>query len=144
MASFLSPIQKQTIDAALDRLHDTFASDIYVYIEKQEDVSADVNYNALYSASNIQPSASYAKTLTRHSIRARVKYLADQSEGVYTNNLPDSKGKVRLKTLPEDYELIKICTKVEIDGSMYIVDGDAAIEGMFSDNYYTVFLKREN
>lgn len=144
MASFLSPIQKQAIDATLDRLHDTFASDVYVYIEKQEDVSTDLNYNALYSASNIQPSASYTKTLTRHVIQARVKYPPNQLEGVMQNNLPDSRGTVRLKVLPDDYELIKICTKVEINEVMYIVDGDAAIEGMFSDNYYTVFLKREN
>lgn len=144
MASFLSAIQKQTIDAALDRLHDTFAADVYVYVEKQEDVSADLTFNALYGATSTQPSASYTKTLTRHTISARVKYSPDQTEGVMASNLPDSKGRVRLKVLPADYELIKICTKVEIDGNMYIVDGDAAIEGMFSDNYYSVYFKREN
>lgn len=144
MASFLSSAQKQTIDSVLDCLHDTFASDVFVYIEKQDDVSADVNYNALYSASNIQPSASYNKTLARHAIKARVKYFADQGEEIFTNNIPDSKGRVRLKVLPVDYELIKICTKVEIGEDMYIVDGDASIEGIFSKNYYTVILKREN
>lgn len=144
MSSFLSPIQKQTIDAALDRLHDTFAGDVYVYIEKEEDVSTDANYNAIYGASSIQPSASFTKTLTRHQIQARIKYFTDQTEGRIANNLPDSKGKVRLKVLPADYELIKICTKVEVNSVMYLVDGDASIEGMFSDNYYTVYLNREN
>lgn len=144
MASFISPAQKVSIDAALDRLHDTFAGDVYVYIEKHEDVSADPNYNALYSSSSIQPSASYTKTLTRHQIQARIKYFANQTEGILQGDLPDSKGLVRLKVLPADYELIKISTKVEIDEDMYIVDGDAAIEGMFSNNYYTVYLKREN
>lgn len=144
MASFLSPIQKASIDASLDRLHDTFAKNVYVYIEKETDVSADLNYNAIYGSSNTQNVASYSKILTRHTVLARVKYFAGQLEAVLPNNLPDSRGKVRLKVSPDDYEKIKICTKVEVDESFYVVDGDASVEGMFSDNYYTVYLKREN
>jgi hypothetical protein len=144
MASFLSIEQKQSIDGALDRLHDTFAKQVYVYIEKESDVSADGNYNALYGGSKIQNVASYSKVLTRHSIMARVKYFPDQTEGQIPNSLPDSKGKIRLKVLPDDYEKIKICTKIEVGEYFYVVDGDAAIEGMFSDNYYTVYFKREN
>ena len=141
MASFLSAIQKQNIDSVLDRIHDTFAGDIYVYIEKETDVSLDLNFNALYSSSNVN---SHTKTLTRHTVFARVKYLNDQKEAPMQNNLPDSKGRVRIKISPEDYEKVKICTKIEIKNVMYFVNGDASIEGMFSNNYYTVYLEREN
>jgi len=144
MASFLSPVQKASIDASLDRLHDTFSKQVYVYIEKENDSSLDMGYNALYGASSSQNVASYSKILTRHSIMARVKYFPDQTEGQIPNSLPDSKGKIRLKVLPDDYEKIKICTKIEVGEYFYVVDGDAAIEGMFSDNYYTVYFKREN
>jgi hypothetical protein len=144
MASLLSPIQKHSIDAALDRLHDTFSFEIYVYVEKQEDVSTDPNYNALYGSSSSQNVASYSKIMTRHSVMARVKYFSDQEESLMANNLPESRGRIRIKILPDDYEKIKICTKVEIRGDFYIVDGDADIEGVFSDNYYTVYLRREN
>lgn len=144
MASFLSSVQKQTIDDALSRLHDTFASTVYVYIEKESDVSADNTYNALYGSSSPQNAASYSRIMTRHTILARVKYFDGQVEALLPNNLPDSRGKVRLKVLPDDYEKIKICSKIEIDNNFYVVDGDASIEGMFSDNYYTVYFKREN
>jgi hypothetical protein len=143
MSSYLSQSQKTSIDAALDRLHDTFAADVFVYVEKHEDASADLNFNALYSSSNIQPSASYNTTLIKHTIKARVKYIAIQNEGGIEANIPDSNGRVRLKVLPADYEIIKICSKLEIDNAMYIVDSDAAIEGMFSDNYYTIYCRRE-
>ena len=144
MSSLLSAIQKQTIDSTLDRLHDTFAGDVYVYVEKKADVSSDANFNALYGSSNTKKVASFNKTLIKYTISARVKYFTDQTEDVLANNIPNSKGGVRLKIKPDDYEKIKICTKVEIGGSMYVVDGDAAIEGMFSNNYYTVYFKREN
>lgn len=144
MSSFLSQAQKTSIDAALDRLHDTFAGSVYVYVEKESDVSSDLNYNALYSSSSIQQSASYNTTLIKYEIQARIKYLQNQDEGGLQNNLPDSKGRVRLKVLPEDYEKIKICSRLEISNVMYLVDSDASIEGMFSDNYYTVYCRREN
>lgn len=144
MSSFLSQAQKTSIDAALDRLHDTFAGSVYVYVEKESDVSSDLNYNALYSSSSVQQSASYNTTLIKYEIQARIKYLQNQDEGGLQNNLPDSKGRVRLKVLPEDYEKIKICSRLEISNVMYLVDSDASIEGMFSDNYYTVYCRREN
>lgn len=144
MSSFLSQAQKTSIDAALDRLHDTFASDVYVYIEKESDVSSDFNYNALYASSSIQQAGSYNTTLVKHTIKARVKYLQNQDEGKLENNLPISNGRVRLKVLPEDYEKVKICSRLEISNVMYLVDSDASIEGMFSDNYYTIYCKREN
>jgi hypothetical protein len=144
MSSFLSPIQKATIDSNLDRLHDTFGVDIYVYIAKQEDTTSDSEFNALYGTSNTELSASYTRILVRHTIKARVKYFPNQVEGLLPSNLPDSRGKVRIKISPEDYEKVKICTKIEIDDVFYQVDGDAAIEGMFSNNYYTIYLSREN
>lgn len=144
MSSFLSAIQKASIDSSLDRLHDTFGKEIYVYIEKHKDSSAETTFNALYEAPSIKPSASFSTILTRHPIFARVRYVSEQPEDLMQAKIPNSRGKARIKVTPEDYEKIKICTKIEIENSMYIVDGDPAIEGIFSNNYYTIYLKREN
>jgi hypothetical protein len=144
MASFLSQAQKTTIDSALDNLHDTFKITIYACVEKTEAVADNSQYNALYHSSNNQNVASYNKVLIKYPIQARVRYAPDQTEGILPTNLLDSKGKARIKVSSEDYEKVKIATKIEIRENYYIVDGDADIEGIFSDNYYTVYLKREN
>ena len=144
MASLLSNAQKASIDSALDSLHDTFSIEIYAYIEKHENVESDINYNAIYGSSKNQNVASFKKILIKEPINARVKYLTDQTEEVLPTNLLNSKGRVRIKVSKEDYEKIKIATRLSIRDTFFIVDGDADIEGIFSDNYYTVYLKREN
>jgi hypothetical protein len=144
MASLLSNAQKASIDSALDSLHDTFSIEIYAYIEKQENVESDINYNAIYGSSKNQNVASFRRVLIKEPINARVRYFPDQTEGILPTNLLDSKGGVRIKISKDDYEKVKISTKILIRDSFYIVDGDADIEGIFSDNYYTVYLKREN
>lgn len=144
MSSFLTSAQKTTIDSALDNLHDTFAIEIYACVEKTEQVDNNQQYNALYHSSKNQNVASYKKTLVKHAIQARVRYAPDQTEGILPTNLMDSRGRARIKVTAEDYEKVKIASKIEIRNNYYIVDGDADIEGIFSNNYYTVYLKREN
>lgn len=144
MSSFLSQAQKTAIDSALDNLHDTFAIEIYACVEKTEQVENNTQYNALYHSSKNQNTASYRKTLVKHPIQARVRYAPDQTETILPTNLLDSKGRARIKVSATDYEKVKIASKIEIRDNYYIVDGDADIEGIFSDNYYTVYLKREN
>jgi hypothetical protein len=144
MASLISNAQKSSIDSALSLLHDTFSIEIYAYIEKSESVVSDLNYNAVYGSSKNQSIASFNKTLIKEAIQARVKFFTNQEENTLPANLSESKGLVRIKISKEDYEKIKICTKIQIREAFYTVDGDADIEGIFSDNYYTIYLRREN
>jgi ribosomal protein S24E len=144
MASFLSAAQKANIDSVLDRLHDTFATTIYIYTERGESDSQDSDYNALYDRELNQSRSSLDTILTKEECLARVKYAGNQMESQTDANLNESFGQVRIKVTADVYEKIKIASKIEIDDILYRVIGDPAIVGMFSDNYYTIFLKREN
>ncbi|MDB4314544.1 hypothetical protein N9955_00795 [bacterium] len=144
MSSYLSAGQKLNIDSALDRLHDTFKKDIYAYVDKKVDNTSDLSFNALYGSSSIQPNNSSSRVRTKYTIEARVEYMEKQPEDQIQGNLPNSLGQVRLKVKPADYETLKIAASVEVDDVQYTLNGDASIEGMFSNNYYTVYLKRES
>lgn len=144
MSSFLSDGQKRGIDQEISRLHDTFSFAIFAYIETPPSPSEDISHNALYSANFSQNKASYKTVLAKHEIQARVKYMQSQTEELMSNRIPDSQGRVRIKVSPEDYEKVKISTKIQIRDSFFVVDADYAVEGMFSNNFYTVYLKREN
>lgn len=144
MSSFLSALQKTNIDSVLDRLHDTFAVSIYLYTEHAESSSQDGDYNALYGRELDQTKSSLDTILTKEECLARVKYAGNQSEFPIENNLTSSSGQVRIKVDEATYEKIKICSKIEIDNVLYKVIGDPSIVGIFSNNYYTLFLKREN
>ena len=41
------------------------------------------------------------------------------------------------------YEKIKICSRVEVDDDLYIVDSDAKAVGPFDTQFYSIYLKRE-
>ena len=59
-------------------------------------------------------------------------------------NLLSSQGRVRIKVKAEVVEKIKICSKIEINDVLYVLDSDLKIEDQISQNFYTLFLKREN
>ena len=59
-------------------------------------------------------------------------------------NLVGSEGQIRIKIKSDAYEKIKICSKIEVDGELFVVDGDAKVIGPFDTQFYSVFLKREN
>lgn len=144
MSSFLSAASKANIDSVLDRLHDTYKAEIFVYVEKYPDRTSDLNYNSLYKQTSRSLQSSREKVLEKHPIFARVKYPENQSEAAFGANIPNSKGQVRIKVDSAGSELIKIASKVEVDGVFYKIDSDPSIVGMFSSNYYIYFLKRES
>ena len=59
-------------------------------------------------------------------------------------NLVGSEGQVRIKVKSDAYEKIKICSKIEVDDELFVVDGDAKVIGPFDTQFYSIFLKREN
>ena len=59
-------------------------------------------------------------------------------------NLMASEGEVRIKVKSDAYEKIKICSKIEVDDELYVVNGDAKVIGPFNAQFYSIFLKREN
>tara|TARA_R100000231_G_scaffold134416_1_gene107958 strand:- start:9405 stop:9851 length:447 start_codon:yes stop_codon:yes gene_type:complete len=148
MASLLTDAEKTVINSALSDVHDTFARDIFVYVEEASSVPVELNYNPLYGRRKDATKISSEQTLTKHTFTARIYYKNEQKEDVIDGNgqmnLIASEGQIRIKVKSDAYEKIKICSKIEVDDQLYVVDGDAKVIGPFSTQFYSIFLKREN
>lgn len=149
MASLLTSAQKASIQSALADLHDTFSRDIYVYVEtKIANKPSSSSYNPLYGKAKDTANVAGQTKLTKHTFKARIFFENNQPESIVDANaqlnLKSSEGRVRIKVSSDAYEKIKICSRIEIDDNLYIVDSDAKNIGPFSTQYYMVYLKREN
>jgi hypothetical protein len=148
MASLLTDAEKTAINSALSNVHDTFARDIYVYVKEVSSVPVALNYNPLYGRRKDVAKISSEETLKRYNYSARVFYKNEQKEDIIDGNgqmnLVGSEGQIRIKVKAEAYEKIKICSKIEVDNELYVVDGDAKVIGPFDTQFYSIFLKREN
>lgn len=149
MASLLTAAEKTAINSALSNVHDTFARDIYIFVKESSSVPAELNYNPLYGrAKNSVSIPSADDVLTKYTFAARIYYNNTQPEEIVDANaqmnLLASDGKIRIKVTSAAYEKIKICSKIEVDGQLYIVDGDPKVIGPFDAQFYSIYLKREN
>ncbi len=148
MASYLTAVQKATFNNVLNNMHDTFAKTIYVYVEESQIVPVDLNYNPLYGRVKDQSKSQLNKILTKYEYQARVYYPSSQTESIVDfgaqTNVIASQGRVRIKVKAEIIEKIKICSKIEISDVLYVLDSDLKIEDQISQNFYTLYLKREN
>jgi len=141
--SLLTASEKTVIDAALDDIHETFKRDIYAYVEESQSIPSDTNYNPLFGRTAGGGHSQTSTVMEKYTISARVSYLDSMSkELVSLFGLEAKSGRVRIKINSADYETVKKASKVEVDSVLYIVDSDAAIERPFSNNYYTIYLKR--
>jgi len=149
MASLLTAAQKSAIQSAMADVHDTFARDIYVYIEKQIATRpSTLNYNPLYGRTKDDSKLNSQTELVKHTIKARVSFSPTQNESIVDAggqfNLTASQGRVRIKVDATAYEKVQDASRIEIDDILFVVDSDAKNVGPFSTQYYTVYLKREN
>lgn len=151
MASILTDAEKKLIQLELDNVRDTFFRDIYVYIKKATESPNEItpDFNPLYgSKKETTRHTTSRNTLEKITIQAVVKYENSQDEKVLDAqsqmNLTASEGRIRLKVKKEGYEKLKIASRVEVDDSLYTVEGDAKHIGPFDSQYYQVNLKREN
>jgi hypothetical protein len=152
MASLLTDAEKKLIQSQLDDVRDTFFRDVYVYIKRSNiDSINDVplDFNPLYSSPKQTTTHNTSRqNLEKFTIQAVVKYENNQDDSVVDArsqmNLSGSEGRVRLKVKKEAYEKLKIASRVEVDGDLYALEGDAKHIGPFDSQYYQVNLKREN
>ena len=148
MASLLTDAVKTVINSALSDVHDTFARNIYVYVKESSSTPTELNYNPLYGRRVNVSKISSEDTLTKYTYTARIFYKNQQEEDIIDGNgqmnLMASEGEVRIKVKSDAYEKIKICSKIEVDDELYVVNGDAKVIGPFNAQFYSIFLKREN
>ena len=149
MASLLTDAEKTDLQSALSDVHDTFALDIYIYVEEGGATApAELNFNPLYGRKKDATKISSDTSLTKYTYAARIFYENKQKEEVVDAkgqmNLIASDGKVRIKVKSAAYEKIKICSRIEVDDNLYVVDSDAKVVGPFDAQFYSIYLKREN
>lgn len=147
MSSLLSDAQKSQINNVLNNLHDTFKKDIIIYSEVIEE-NLETSFNALYKRPANLAKSSYSTKLTSEIAQARVHYVNEQKEldisGLAEMGLKLSNGIVRLKVTKEVLEKILTCSKIEVDDVLYSLISDQKNIGPFGNNFYMLFLKREN
>ena len=148
MSSLLTDAEKSAINSALSRVHDTFARNIFIYVKETSVIPAELNFNPLYGRNKNAAKISSETTLTKYTFSARVYYKNEQKEDILDGNgqmnLVGSEGQIRVKVRSDAYEKLKICSKIEVDDQLFVIDGDAKIIGPFDTQFYSVFLKREN
>ena len=149
MASLLTDAEKTDLQSALSDVHDTFARNIYVYVEQGGATAPEeLNFNPLYGRKKDTSKISSNISLTKYTYAARIFYENRQKEDIVDGkgqmNLTASEGKIRVKVKSEAYEKIKICSRIEVDDNLYVVDGDAKVIGPFDAQFYSIYLKREN
>lgn len=148
MASLLTASEKANVQSALSDIHDTFARDIYIFVEEASSVPAELNFNPLYGRAKNTSEISSDMALTKYTYSARIYYENKQKEelvdGHADMNLVASDGKIRIKVKSDAYEKIKISSRIEVDNNLYVVDSDPKIIGPFDAQFYSIYLKREN
>ena len=87
-------------------------------------------------------------TVTKTTVSARVQYRAvqDESDAGGTGaqvNVQWGSGELRLKLDETGYSQFKFATKIEIDGIVWRIVTDASRAGLFTPQYYVLYLERD-
>jgi len=154
VADLISGGDKADMEAAIADIHDTFARPIIIYKNKTEIFVAtnpvfESSYNALYQKlKNPQKNADTKTTVTKTTVNARVQYrsVQDESDAGGTGaqiNVQWGSGELRLKLDEEGYKAFKFATKIEIDGVVWRIVTDASRAGLFTPQYYVIYLERD-
>lgn len=153
MPNLIPAGDKSDMEAAIRDVHDTFARSIIIYKNKKEIFVAtnpvfESSYNALYEKLNNPTSTSTRNVVTKITVKARVQYRTVQDEsnegGIGAQvNVQWGSGELRLKLDQEGYEAFKFATKIEIDGIIWRIVTDASRAGLFTPQFYVLYLERD-
>ena len=151
MGNLISAADKASMEGAIRDVHDTFARDITVYKTKKSIYVAtnpvfNSSYNALYQ--KLKNSPTTRTEVSKYTVTARVQYRAVQEEenegGIGAQvNVQFGIGELRLKLTEEAYNDFTFATKIEIDGVIWRIVTDASRAGLFSPQYYVLYLERD-
>jgi|TARA_Y100000593_G_scaffold69905_1_gene128332 hypothetical protein len=151
MADLVPASDKASMEAAIADVHDTFARNITVYKTKKEVYVAtnpvfESTYNALYQKLKNAPTT--RTEVSKYTVAARVQYRPVQEEqdegGIGAQvNVQFGIGELRLKLNETAYKDLIFATKIEIDGVIWRIVTDASRSGLFTPQYYVLYLERD-
>ncbi len=139
------------MESAIEDIHDTFARTITIFKTEKEVLVAtnpvfESTYNALYNKLKNAPTT--RKTVSKYTSKARVQYRPLQDEedegsiGAQVN-VQFGVGELRLKLTATAYADLKFATKIEIDGILWRIVTDASRAGLFTPQYFVLYLERD-
>ena len=151
MADLVTSSDKSDMESAIEDIHDTFARNITIFKNKKE-VLISTNpvfkstYNALYNKLKHAPTT--RKHVSQYTVKARIQYRPLQDEedegGIGAQvNVQFGIGELRLKLNAKAYTDLKFATKIEIDGILWRIVTDASRAGLFTPQYYVLYLERD-
>ena len=151
MTDLISAADKVSMEAAIADVHDTFKRIITIYKNKKEVFVAtnpvfESTYNALYQKLKNAPTT--RAEVSRYTVDARVQYRPVQDEedegGMGAQvNVQWGIGELRLKLTQQAYSDFIFATKIEIDGVVWRIVTDASRAGLFTPQYYVLYLERD-
>lgn len=151
MADLITGTDKADMEAAIVDVHDTFSRDITIFKNKKEVFIAtnpvfESTYNALYNKLKNAPTT--RNQVSKSTVKARVQYRPvqdEQDEGSIGAqvNVQFGVGELRLKLDETAYSDLKFATKIEIDGVIWRIVTDASRAGLFTPQYYLLYLERD-
>lgn len=145
--NLISASERTALNAVIDDVHETFASEITVFKEaSQVVIITDPNFNPLYNTAG--QTTSYINTPVYRTFKARIHYNDDINKKYWseTNLASQIKleavvGTVRIKIKSEDYDYIKDGRRFDIDGKRYVLNSTFRPHGLFDNKFYTLYLK---
>ena len=151
MGTLISAADKADMEGAIVDIHDTFKRAITIY-KKEKEIFVATNpvfkssYNALYSKLKNAPQT--RDTVSRTETFARIQYRQEQEQqdeaGLAAQlNVQFKIGELRIKLTKDAYTDFKFATKIEIDGIVWRIVTDASRSGLFSPQYYVLYLERD-
>ena len=146
MGSLLTASEKETLNQAIDDLHETFARDIQIIKEAVKTVTtSNLQFNSVYGTAGSSQSINY--TPQSGTYKARVQYLR-QPEDYLTDSELDSQlkikmpaGSVRIKVSGDAHLYLKDAKRVQFDDRRFTIHSDYRPHGLFDSRYYTYYLK---
>lgn len=144
MANLISQGDRDTYTSALKDVHDTFSRPIVVWRNSAQTITSnDPNYDVFSD----QGPAQVIYISESKTIQARIKYIDRQEEefgfivagtGV---DVTQQFQLVRIKVTAADNEYLKDAEKVTVDGQDFTFLTVPRPHGLFSNDYFTIYLR---
>lgn len=148
----ISTQERESYEAAINDLHDSFARPITVITQTKTPQSglsdSDDDYDFTQGENTGSEEFVYAQTET--TIRARIKYIDKQDKefalvntlGGEQINLAIEFGIIRIKVLIADTQLVQEAASIIVDGNNCNILFRDRPHGLFAPKYHTFYLQR--
>tara|TARA_R110000772_G_scaffold115621_15_gene220502 strand:- start:408 stop:866 length:459 start_codon:yes stop_codon:yes gene_type:complete len=144
--SLISNLQKNSIIAIIDDLHETFAREITVYEEGEKVlIAASPQFNGIYGRTPSGKSTT-KRVVVSHVIKARIKYINAKEQSPSDAKINSQlgiiliDGSVKITVDLDGFEILKKTKRCEFEGRKYTINTKGNATGMFGPQYYEFYL----